>query len=197
MKLVSIAQASKILGLSQGTLRLYANKNLIKTIRTEGGHRRFDVDSYVASSDSFIEVQPSVTTVCYCRVSSPKQKDDLKRQIEDMQKQFPDADVVSDIGSGLNFKRKGLNSILERAMSGVKLKLVVAHKDRLARFGFDLIDFMVRKSGGEIVVLHDALQSPESELTKDLLTILHVFSCRMHGLRRYTKALKEDPDLSK
>jgi predicted site-specific integrase-resolvase len=107
--------------------------------------------------------------VCYCRVSSHKQRDD------------------KDIGSGLNFKRKGLRTLLERLLRGDKLKVVVAHRDRLARFGFDLVGFLVEKNGGELVVLDPNLGSTESELTADLLAILHHFSCRMHGMRSHNR----------
>jgi len=197
MKLVSIGKASEILGLSQGTLRKYAKRNLINTVITEGGHRRFDVHSFVVENSSVEEESRDFKTVCYCRVSSAKQKDDLQRQTKNLQEQYPEADIITDVGSGLNFKRKGLKTLLERSLQGEKLRVVVAHKDRLARFGFDLIEHLVQRSGGQIVVLHDSAQSPESELTKDLLNILHVFSCRMHGLRRYSKIIKEDPDLPK
>lgn len=191
MKLLSIGKASETLGLSQSTLRKYAKRNLIRTITTEGGHRRFDVHSFVAESSSSHEESRDFKTVCYCRVSSAKQKDDLNRQIQDMQQKFPDSDIIKDVGSGLNFKRKGLKTLLERVLQGEKLRVVVAHKDRLARFGYDLIEQLVQRSCGRIVVLRDSTQSPESELTKDLLNILHVFSCRMHGLRRYSKEIKQ------
>jgi predicted site-specific integrase-resolvase len=73
---------------------------------------------------------------------------------------------------------------------------VVAYKDRLARFGADLIEMLIQHNGGELVVLNEVSLSPEAELTQDLLTILHVFSCRMHGLRKYRNKIKEDTDLS-
>jgi len=99
--------------------------------------------------------------------------------------QFPEAEVIKDIGSGINFKRKGLKTILESAINGDKLKIVVAHKDRLCRFGFDLIEWLIQRNAGEIMVLSKSELSPESELTQDLLTILHVFSHRTHRLRSY------------
>jgi predicted site-specific integrase-resolvase len=85
---------------------------------------------------------------------------------------------------------------LERALQGDKLKIVVAYKDRLARFGFELIESIVNKSGGEIVVLDRIELSPQEELTKDILQILHVFSCRINGMRKYRNQIKEDKDLS-
>ena len=108
---------------------------------------------------------------------------------------FPDAEVVTDIGGGLNWQRRGLVALLERLRAGAKLRLVVAHKDRLARFGFDLVAWFVEANGGEVVVLGHTDSSPERELVEDLLAIVHSFSCRLPGLRHYRKKIQEDPDL--
>jgi predicted site-specific integrase-resolvase len=180
------------LGLHGDTIRKYADKGIIPSIRTEGGKRLFDIDEYIRRKNG----ECNHSTICYCRVSSPKQKDDLERQVNYMQERYPDSEIVTDIGSGINYKRKGLNSILERALQGDKLKIVVAYKDRLARFGFELIESIVNKSGGEIVVLDRIELSPQEELTKDILQILHVFSCRINGMRKYRNQIKEDKDLS-
>jgi len=178
MSFVSSRKAAKALGVHPNTLRNWANSGKISYIRTASRQRRYDVDEYLSKTRS-------ACTICYCRVSSYKQKDDLQRQVEYMQKKFPKAEIITDIGSGINFKRKGLKSILERAIEGDKLKVVSAHRDRLARFGFELIRWIIERSGGELLVLNESNLSPETELTRDLLTILHVFSCRMHGLRNY------------
>jgi putative resolvase len=159
-----------------------ANDGDIETIRISG-QRKYNVESYLGSVKSSV--------VCYCRVSSHKQKDDLARQVSFMQERYPEAEIIKDIGSGINFKRKGLNAILERAMRGTHITLVVAHGDRLARFGHELIRFVVESNGGKLVVLSEDALSPEVELTKDLLNILHVFSCRMHGLRNYQKQIAQ------
>ena len=113
-----------------------------------------------------------------------------------MRELYPDAEIVQDIGGGLNWKRKGLVSLLERLHRGDKLRIVVAHRDRLARFGFELIQWLAEQNGGGIVVLDNTDYSPEEELTEDILAILHTFSCRLHGLRRYRNAIQEDPGLS-
>jgi predicted site-specific integrase-resolvase len=110
---------------------------------------------------------------------------------------YPTAEIVQDIGSGLNFKRKGLQALLVRLMRGDKLTIVVACRDRLCRFGFEIFELMAEQNGGSIVVLANPVHCPETELTADLLAILHVFSCRMHGLRRYSKKIKEDPTIPK
>ena len=172
---VPLRVAADRLSLCANTLRKYADEGRIETIRTASGHRRFDVDGFIGKS-----VKPAI--ICYCRVSSAKQKDDLARQIVFMRERFPQSEIVSDVGSGLNFKRKGLLSLLGRLLRGDKLTIVVAHRDRLARFGIELFQYLCAENGGELLVLDSAIHSPETELTQDLLAILHVFSCRMHGL---------------
>jgi len=184
MNYVTSKEATKTLGLHPNTLRCYADNGTIESFRTKSGQRRYNVDAYLG-------LQKQSVTICYCRVSSPKQRDDLGRQVEFMQSRYPNAEVVKDIGSGLNYKRKGLKSILERAMRGDKLEVVVAHKDRLARFGFELIEWIIQLHSGKIVVLKQTHLSPSPELTTDLLSILHVFSCRMHGLRNYKSQVRQ------
>ena len=190
MGYVPLRKAVEILGLHQNTLRKYADEGKIQSIKNEAGQRLFDVESYVRGA-------VGTSLVCYCRVSSAKQKDDLERQVEFMRQQYPTAEIIKDIGSGLNFKRKGLRALLDRLMRGDKLKVIVACRDRLCRFGFELFQYLVEQNGGEIVVLDKTVHCPESELTADLLAILHVFSCRMHGLRSYSKQIKEDPNIPK
>ena len=190
MAYVSARKASELLDCTPDHLRRLANAGKIDTIRTGGGHRRYDVDGYIKSKSN------SIVTVCYCRVSSTKQRGDLERQVEYMRSIYPEAEVVRDIGSGLNFKRKGLTTLLERVMQGDKLQVVIAHRDRLARFGIDLIRHLIELNGGELVVLDQTEHSPQEELTSDFLAILHVFSCRMHGLRSYRDKIKEDKSLS-
>lgn len=186
---IPLRKAKERLGLHGDTLRKYADEGIIRTIRTNGGKRLFEIDEYLHSKSGTIE------TICYCRVSSPKQKDDLERQVQYMQSKYPDAEIIKDIGSGINYKRKGLNSILERAMQGDKLKIVVAYKDRLARFGTELIESIISKNGGEVLVLNRIDLSPQQELTEDILQILHVFSCRINGMRKYRNQIQEDKDL--
>lgn len=190
MAYIPLRKAVETLGMHPNTLRKYADNGKISSIKNEAGQRLYDCESYINGA---VESE----LICYCRVSSHKQKDDLERQVQYMQGEYPEAIVIKDIGSGLNFKRKGLQALLDRLMRGSKLTLVVACRDRLTRFGFELIQYMVEQNGGNIVVLDQPVHCPESELTADLLAIIHVFSCRMHGLRKYGKKIKEDPSLSK
>ena len=189
MAYVPLRKAVEKLGLHPNTLRRYADEGKIEIIKNEAGQRLYNVESYIRGS-------ARASLVCYCRVSSNKQRDDLQRQVQYMQSLYPEAEIIKDIGSGLNFKRKGLRSILDRLLQGYKLKIIVACRDRLCRFGFELIQYMVEQNGGEIVVLDQTVHCPQTELTTDLLSIIHVFSCRMHGLRKYGKKIKEDKDLS-
>ena len=134
-------EAAKILGLHPHTLRRYADAGIIPSIRTQSGQRRYDVQTYLGKSKNS-------TTICYCRVSSHKQTGDLQRQVAFMQEHFPNAEVITDVASGLNYRRKGLATILERLHRGDKLTLVVAYRDRLARFGTELIEQILQRNGG-------------------------------------------------
>ncbi len=173
---VPLKKAVEITGLHPNTLRKYADRGDIPNFRIPNGDRRFDVSGFVRCKAG---------VVGYARVSRPKQKQDLERQCEFLRSRYPEAEIIRDIGSGLNFKRKGLKTLLERAMSGEHLTVVVTYRDRLARFGFDLIEWIIGRSGGTVVVLNQVSTSPVDELTRDLIAIITVFSSRLHGLRSH------------
>jgi putative resolvase len=190
MRYVKLRQACEQTGLHPHTLRRYADTGVIQSTRTPSGQRLFDVETFLGR-------QLESHTVLYGRVSSYKQRDDLERQVAYLKTKEPQAEVVTDIASGLNFKRKGLRGLLERSLGGDKLTIVVAHRDRLARFGFELIEWLVERNGGQIVVLSKShLASPADELTQDLRAVLAVFAARMHGLRKYRDQIAQDKTLS-
>ncbi|NEO41004.1 MAG: IS607 family transposase [Moorea sp. SIOASIH] len=198
MVLVPLRKAVELTGLSGNTLRKYADNGTIRCEKTPGGTRLFDTDSLLR----FGSVKGNVGrvrefSIGYCRVSTHKQKDDLARQVAYLHSLFPKAEIIKDIGSGLNYKRKGLRTILERIVCGDQLTIIVTCRDRLTRFGFELIEYLVSLNGGKILVLDQPESCPESELTADLLSIIHVFSCRVHGLRKYGKKIKEDQSVPK
>ena len=186
-KYLTPQKASEILQVTQRTLQLWDEKGRIRSFRTNGGHRRYlssDIEKLM-----FIENvgQKSREKICYCRVSSCGQKEDLQRQIEFFQSRYPNHRIIQDIGSGLNFKRKGFNSLLESAIEGNIEEIVVTHKDRLCRFGFELFERIISKcSNGKILVLDNEETSPEKELVDDLLSIVTVFSSRLYGLRSHS-----------
>ena len=142
-----------------------------------------DINTYLGITPSLKEKRK----ICYCRVSSKKQMDDLERQKDFFRREYPDHELVTDVGSGLNWKRKGLKTILEQSMLGNIERVVVAHRDRLCRFAFELIEFIFESNNVKLLVLDtEAGESGNDELTSDILSIIHVYSCRSMGKRRYT-----------
>ena len=125
----------------------------------------------------------------YARVSSKKQLEDLHRQVEFLQSRKPkyvNYTVITDVGSGINFKRKGLKTILDSCLQGRINEVVIAHRDRLCRFGFELLQFIVERCNGRIIVIDNSTnQTTEQLLADDLLSIIHIYSCRKMGSRRY------------
>ncbi len=178
------------------TLARWSEDGKIPTFKTEAGQRRYDISAYLKQKAVSTELaRPS--TVLYARVSTSSQRDDLQRQTEALTTNYPGCEVITEIGSGLNFRRKKLNAILERIISGDIQLLVVAHKDRLARFGFDLIEWLCERFNCKIVVLYQQKYSPETELVQDMLSVVHSFSSRLYGLRKYEKQLRTDPEIQK
>lgn len=182
----------QVLGVSERTLRYWEAGGKVSAIRTPSGHRRYDVESYLRTKG-----KDRRAIILYSRVSSYKQREDLERQSSFLATQFPAGETVKEIGRGLNFKRKGLIAILGRVMSGDVKQIVVSHPDRLARFGVELIGWMCEQNGCELLVLSRTDLSPEREMVEDILAIVHVFSCRLDGLRKYKSKIKEDSDLPK
>jgi putative resolvase len=137
------------------------------------------------------------TTIVYCRVSSANQRADLASQVTAME-QFCLArgmsvdEWVKEIGGGMNLRRKKLLTVVDCIERGQVAVLVVAHEDRLARFGFDYLEHVATKNGCEILVANQESLSPDREMVEDLLAIVHTFSCRLSGLRRYEKAIKAE-----
>ncbi len=119
-------------------------------------------------------------------MSSRKQSEDLKRQINLMKKNYPNYEIITDIGSGLNLKRKGLEEIIELAIKGEIKVVVITYKDRLARFGYDLIEMILKKySDAKIIILNKHKEeTPNDEMVKDILSIMNVYVAKINGMRR-------------
>ena len=195
---ITIFEAARITGLSYQTIRKLGDQQKIQCFKTpQGGHRRFnkqDLEKFCGSSIARLQItEGEKCNFIYTRVSSKKQLDDLSRQIEYIKQrtQYASYTVISDIASGINFKRKGLQTILDSCIQGTIGEVVVAHRDRLSRFGFDLIKLITEKAGGSITVLDDEQNKyTEQELAEDLLSIVHIYSCRQMGKRSYSGARK-------
>jgi putative resolvase len=159
--------------------------------QSPGGKRLYHIPTIRALLGDHGAPEKKTVCVLYARVSSPQQKaaGDLQRQIEDMQEAYPTHEVISDVGSGLNFKRPGFKALLERVHQGTVTEVVVRHKDRLCRYGRELVEWIFAKAGTRLVVLSATPASTESdrdharELADDLLAITTVFVARHNGQR--------------
>jgi predicted site-specific integrase-resolvase len=178
-------EVSKILQITTRSLENWNNQGILKCIRTKGNHRRYLMSDVIAMSSKETQ-QKNKRNICYCRVSTSSQKEDLERQVEYFRCKYLDYEIVKDIGSGLNFKRKGFNSILDSAFKGDIGEIVVTHRDRLCRFGFELVLRIIESTNGKILVLDKEETSPEKELVNDILSIITVFSSRLYGLRSHS-----------
>ena len=190
-KYVTPSDAAEHFGVSLHTLRRWEKNGQIQAIRTPSGReRRYDLESYTGEGHN----KSNKCTVLYARVSSYQQRDDLNRQAARLVELYPSAELISEIGGGLNWKRKKFIALLERVIKGDIGTIVVCFKDRLVRFGFDHIQWLCQQYGCQVVVLNEAVFSPEQELVDDILSIIHCFSSRLYGLRKYKNLLKEDKD---
>jgi putative resolvase len=185
-KYVGGKKVRETLGIHQQTLYQWEKKGWIKTIRTDGGKRLYDLDAYLNKKGNNEDAEEKMK-ICYVRVSSVGQKDDLERQIKYMKKKYPNHKIIKDIGSGINLNRKGLNKIIDWAIEGKIQEVVIAYKDRLARFGYTHIERIIKTySNGEIIVLNKLEnKEPQEELVEDVLQVMNVFVAKMNGLRKY------------
>lgn len=154
------------------------------------GHRYYDESDVRKLLNLTPEEMRKV--IVYCRVSSHGQKDDLASQIEAMETYCLGAgiavdDWIKEIGGGMNFKRKKFIALMDGIVAGEVKHLIIAHKDRLVRFGFDFVQHLADRHGCKIEVVNQESLSPQEEMTEDLLAIVHTFSCRLYGMRKYRK----------
>lgn len=193
---------AELLHVTVRTLQKWDNAGKLTAFRTPTNRRFYTHEQYLEYMGNLTEtvVENQKKVVIYARVSSANQKDDLKNQISFL-RQFVNArgtivdEVITDIGSGLNFKRKNWNQLIKRVMNAEIKQIYIAHKDRFVRFGFDWFKNLCFENGTEIVVVNNDELSPEKELVQDLTSIIHVFSCRIYGLRKYKNKIKEDVTL--
>jgi predicted site-specific integrase-resolvase len=189
-----ISEFAKRVGRSVQTVRRWEKEGRLEAKRLPSGHRYFDESDVRA----LLGIAPDKKdTVVYCRVSSAGQKDDLASQVRAMEEYCRGAGIpvdvwMQEIGGGMNFKRKHFLHLIDRIQRGEIKKLLIAHKDRLMRFGFDLFHHMATENGCEIVVMNQESHSPQQEMVEDLMAIVHTFSCRLYGMRKYKKQIQED-----
>ena len=190
MEFVKRKVAMETLNISYKTLYELAKNKEIETIKI-GQNTQYNLNKYLRNKKINIKEKEKIA---YCRVSSKKQKEDLDRQILFMKNHFPQHTIISDIGSGLNFKRVGLNNIIKKAINGEIEEVIIAYKDRLARFGFELIEMLIKKySDGKIIIINKTEEiTPTEELTQDIISIMNVYVAKINGLRKYKIQMKEE-----
>lgn len=192
---------SKLLGVSVLTLQRWDNAGLLKAYRTPTNRRYYTHEQYLEFK-GIKDEEDKRQTVIYARVSTRKQSDDLQKQTKFL-RQFCNAKgmiidrCIQDYGSGLNYNRKTWNSLLNDVMEGKIKTIVIAHKDRFVRFGYEWFESLCKRFGTEIIVVNNETLSPQEELAQDIISILHVFSCRLYGLRKYKVQMERDDDIAK
>ena len=184
--------ACDILKIHYNTLYKMAENKEIDSVII-GKQRMYNVKKYL-SEKGINQLKPNKKRVCYCRVSSSKQKEDLKRQVDYMKKEYPYHEIITDIASGLNYNREGLKKLLGYAMDGEIEEVVIAYKDRLSRFGYEMIEWIIKdKSNGKIKILNNNEEmTPTEEITKDIVAIMNVYTAKINGLRKYKKKITEE-----
>lgn len=194
---ISTGKAAKLLGVSVKTMQRWERENrLIPIARTDSNRRLYTE----AQLREFIGLRQAVSEptrlIAYCRVSSAAQKPDLinqRRVLEEfvVAKGLANVEFVEEVGGGLNFKRKRFLALMDEIGRREVKTLILAHRDRLTRFGFEWFEHFAITNGCEVLALNQERLSPEQEMVQDLMTIVHCFSSRLYGLRNYRKKLNE------
>ena len=192
---------AELLGVSVKTLQRWDRDNILKAKRTPTDRRYYTYDQYLEFK-GINDKCDNRKTVIYTRVSTNGQKDDLRNQVEFLlnftsSKGMIVDKTIEDIGSGLNYNRKKWNKLIEECMENKIDTIIVTHKDRFIRFGYDWFERFLGKFNVKIIVVNNELLSPQEELVQDIISILHVFSCRIYGLRKYKKKIERDEEIAK
>lgn len=188
-------QFAKKIGVSVSTLRRWDNENILKARRTQTNHRYYtdeDIQGYKEAKNN----DKKKLTLVYCRVSSANQKDGLKSQQLAMEqfclaKGLAVDEYLSEVGGGMNFKRPIFLDIINKIENEEVSTLIIAHKDRLCRFGFEFFEYFAKEHNCELIVVNQPSLSPQEEIVEDMLSIVHTFSSRLYGLHKYKKEIKE------
>ncbi len=202
MNIYKPQEFAEMIGISVKTLQRWDKDGKLIAFRNPSDRRYYTHQQYVEYMGKIVQDKDSRKTIIYTRVSSSGQKDNLKNQVIFL-KEFANAkgiivdEILEDIGSGLNYNRKKWNKLLEDCMLGLIKTVIVAHKDRFIRFGYEWFERFLKSNGVEIIVVNNETLSPQEEMVQDLINIIDVFSCRIYGLRKYKKKIVEDEEIVK
>ena len=184
-------QFAEMLGVSVKTLQRWDNAGKLIANRTPTDRRYYTHKQYL----DYVNESKRGKVIIYTRVSSSNQKDVLVNQVNFLQ-QYANAkglivdEIIEDLGSGLNYNRKKWNKLIDESINGQVSKIIITHKDRFIRFGYDWFERFLLNLGVEIILVNNEKLSPQEELVQDLISIIHVFSCRIYGLRKYKAKLE-------
>ena len=199
MKYYSIGEFAGLIGKTQQTLRNWDKSGYLKPAYVAPSGFRYYSEIQLNQILGINKIVKPKKVLGYCRVSSQKQKDDLERQIQYVREymiakgyQF---EIITDIGSGINYNKNGLNKLIDMITNGEVEKIVILYKDRLVRFGFELIENICNKYGTVIEIIDNTEETEEQELVEDLVQIITVFSCKLQG-KRANKAKKMIKELT-
>lgn len=197
--MIRLNDMAKRLGVSVKTLQRWDREGILVPKRNPNNRRYYTEDQYLEYIGSSCKKDKKI--IAYVRVSNNNQKNDLQNQITFI-RNYVNAkgeildDVIQDIGSGLNYNRKHWNDLLFNQISKGEIgKIYITYKDRFVRFGFDWFERYCNHHDCEIVIINNPDTSPQQELIDDLISIIHVFSCRIYGLRKYKKDISVDESL--
>jgi predicted site-specific integrase-resolvase len=200
-------ETCKLLGVHMQTLYSWDKKGKIETIRTPGNKRLYNVTKFIKEYEcnkkekeckekiDELEKKEGKINIAYVRVSTRGQINDLERQKEEVKKKYKNHIIIEDIGSGINLNRRGLRKIIKLGIMGKVNELVVVYKDRLTRYGYELIEDIISEySNGKIIIINKKeRQEPQEEIVMDVLEIMNVFVAKMNGMRKYNK--KKDKNI--
>jgi putative resolvase len=184
----------QLIGRSVNTLQKWDRKGILIAHRSPTNRRYYTHDQYLTYRG--LRAQDKGKVIVYARVSSAGQKPDLAKQMAALQvycatHSYQPDEWIEEIGSGLNYQRKRFNQLMEQIELGQVRQLIIAHKDRLVRFGFEWFAAFCERHGTQLLIVNGDTLSPEQELAQDLLSIVHVFSARLYGLRSYKKVIRD------
>ena len=192
---------AELVGVSVKTLQRWDREGILKAYRTPTERRYYTYAQYLSFMGA-CATNDQREVVIYARVSTRNQKDDLQKQV-DFLRTFCNArgmivdSCIEDYGSGLNYNRKKWNQLLDDVMDRKIKTIVISSKDRFIRFGYDWFEKFCLKFETSIIVVNNDALSPNEELVEDIISILHIFSCRLYGLRKYKNKIKADEEIAK
>lgn len=195
-KIYNVTEFADMIGKSVKTMQRWDREGILTAYRSPSKRRYYTHTQYLEYMG--ITISENKQNVIYARVSTKNQKDDLQNQIDFLIKYCHDngisiSNIYTDFGSGLNYNRKNWNKLIDDCYDGKINNIYIAHKDRFVRFGYDWITQTLEKyTKTKVISVDDIVLSPENEVIQDLISIIHVFSCRVYGLRKYKKAIENE-----